>query len=230
LWGLQVDQTIYHVLLEGRKVGPYDRRTIVGMRIRKTLTSDHVLVGTDGSELTVAELIGQHPAPSFSPDRSGSFSVVQATFTAALVEVRGKGLDVPRFKDEVEARVQGGVLRIAGRFRKGLGWKEDRVKLVLQDVVHARVNGSQVDLWLRTGAATGKPLQRLTLELFTHESAGELVDWMPGATPWPEAAARTEPAKSAAGKLLWMAGGGLAVVVVVVVVLILVALSLRRVY
>jgi len=35
-----VDQTIYHVLLEGRKVGPYDRRTIVGMRIKKTLTSD----------------------------------------------------------------------------------------------------------------------------------------------------------------------------------------------
>ncbi|MDB5873712.1 MAG: hypothetical protein JWQ07_3154 [Ramlibacter sp.] len=225
-----MDQTIYHVLLAGRKVGPYDRRTIVGMRIKNALTSDHVLVGVDGSELTVAELIGQHPAPSFSPDRSGSFSVVQATFTAALVEVRGKGLDVPRFKDEVEARVQGGVLRIAGRFRKGLGWKEDRVKLVLKDVVHARVQGSLVDLWLRTGAAPGKPLQRLTLELFTHESAGELVDWMPGATPWPEPAARSEPAKSADGKLLWMAGGGLAVVVVVLVVLILVALSLRRVY
>lgn len=28
--------SIYHVLLEGRTVGPYDRRTIVGMRIKKT--------------------------------------------------------------------------------------------------------------------------------------------------------------------------------------------------
>src|SRR6266542_3970909 len=86
-WGLQVDQTIYHVLLEGRKVGPYDRRTIVGMRIKKTLTSDHVLIGTDGSQLTVAELIGQRPAKDFNPDRSGSFSLVQATYGASLAEV-----------------------------------------------------------------------------------------------------------------------------------------------
>ena len=30
-------------MLEGRQVGPYDRRTIVGMRIKNTLTSDHLL-------------------------------------------------------------------------------------------------------------------------------------------------------------------------------------------
>ena len=27
--------TVYHVLLEGRSMGPYDRRTIVGMCIKK---------------------------------------------------------------------------------------------------------------------------------------------------------------------------------------------------
>jgi hypothetical protein len=224
-----VDQTIYHVLLEGRKVGPYDRRTIVGMRIKKALTSDHVLIGTDGGQLTVAELIGQPPPKSFNPDRSGSFSVVQATFTAGLLEVEGKGIAIPRFKDEVEARVQGDVLRIAGRFRHGLGWKEDRVKLVLKDVVHARIKGSVVELWLRP-AKPGAAMQRVALELFTHEAAGELVDWLPAATPWPEANAAASEGRKADHRMLWTVGGGLAVVVVVVVVLVLVVLLQRRVY
>ena len=217
---------MYHVLLEGRKVGPYDRRTIVGMRIKKTLTSEHVLIGTDGSTLTVAQLIGQHPpAPAFNPDRSGSFSVVQATFTAALLEVQGKGVPIPRFKGEVEARVQGDVMRIAGRFRRGLGWKEDRVKLVLKDVVHARVKGSQVELWMRP-AQPGAAMQRVCMELFSPESAGELVDWLPVATPWPENA----PGAKADHKMLLLSGLGLAVVVVILVVLILVVLLQRRVY
>jgi hypothetical protein len=224
-----LDQTIYHVLLEGRKVGPYDRRTIVGMRIKKTLTSDHVLIGMDGTQLTVAELIGQQASkPAFNPDRSGSFSLVQATFAAGLVEVEGKGVEIPRFKGEVEARVQGDVLRIAGRFRQGLGWKEDRVKLTLKDIVHARIKGSQVDLWLRPAEA-GKAMQRVSLEMFTHEAAGELVDWLPSATPWPESAEAATPHK-ADHRMLLMTGLGLGVVVVVLVVLILVALLQRRVY
>lgn len=224
-----MDQTIYHVLLEGRKVGPYDRRTIVGMRIKKTLTSEHVLIGTDGAQLTVAELIGQKASkPSFNPDRSGSFSLVHATFAAGLVGLEGKGIDIPRFKGEVEARVQADVLRIAGRFRHGLGWKEDRVKLPLKDVVHARIKGSQVDFWLRAAKPGGR-MQRVSLEMFTHEAAGELVDWFHDATPWPESGA-VAAAPKADKRMLLMTGVGLGVVVVVLVVLILVALLQRRVY
>ncbi len=222
-----MDQTNYHVLLDGRKVGPYDRRTIVGMRIKKTLTSDHVLIGTDGAQLTVAELIG-HPSPRpFNPDRSGSFSLVQATYAASLVDVAGKGMDIPRFKGEIEVRVQGEVLRVAGRFRRGLRWKEDRVKLVLRDVQHARVKGSQVDMWLRA-AQPGGPMQRVSLEMFTHEAAGELVDWLPAATPWPESAEAAARPRIAGERTLWLAG--LAGMATVVIVLVLVALTRSRVY
>src|SRR4029453_7832312 len=64
LEGTELDRSIYHVLLEGRTVGPYDRRTIVGMRIKKALASDHVLIGADGDRLTVADLIHRRsPAP-----------------------------------------------------------------------------------------------------------------------------------------------------------------------
>ena len=209
LLGTLVNQTVYHVLLEGRTVGPYDRRTIVGMRIKQALTSEHVLVCTDGAKLTVADLIGKRPTPPFNPERSGSFSVVQATFSASLLGVEGKGVDIPRFKGEVEARVQADVLRIAGRFRQGLGWKEDRVKIVLKDIIHARVSGTQVDFWVRSAA--GKRMQRVTLELFTPEAAGDFVDWLPAATPLPASAAAATPPD---GKMLWVAAAGLAAVLV----------------
>jgi hypothetical protein len=226
---------VYHVLLEGRAVGPYDRRTIIGMRIKKTLTSDDVLISADGAQLTVADLVGR-PAQQFSPDRSGTFSVVRATYSASLLAVEGPGMAIPRFKGEIQARVQGDVLRLAGRFRKGLGWKEDRVKIPLADVIHARVNGSQVDLWLRN--AQGR-WQRIALELFTSETAGELVDWLPVATPFPEAvpagaqAARKGTTREAAGLLppapitgIWVAVLGVALVVGLMVMVLL----LRRVY
>jgi len=205
-----VDETVYHVLLEGRTVGPYDRRTIVGMRIKKTLTSDHVLISTEGAQLTVADLIGQRPAQPFHPERSGGFSIVQATFSASLLEVDGPGMAIPKFKDEIQARVQGDVLRLAGRFRQGLRWKEDRVKIFLKDVVHARVRGSQIELWLRNGSES--PLQRVALELFTPESAGELADWLPAATPFPEPAAATGAAASSvvSHSGLWVAALGMA--------------------
>jgi hypothetical protein len=223
-----LDRTIYHVLLEGRKVGPYDRRTLVGMRIKKTLTSDHVLIGADGARMTVGELIGQRPAKPFNADRSGSFSLVHATFAAGVTEVAGKGLPIPRFKGEVEARVQADVLRISGRFRRGLGWKEDRVKIPLKDVVHARVKSSQVDLWLRPGQS-GAGMQRVSLELFTHEAAGELVDWFHDATPWHEVAPMAGKRRSD-DKVLWAAGAGLAGAVAVIVVLVMVAVLQGRVH
>jgi hypothetical protein len=223
-----LDEVIYHVLLEGRKVGPYDRRTIVGMRIKKTLTSDHVLIATDGTQLTVGDLIGHPPVKSFQPERSGSFSLVQATYTAALLDIRGDAFDIPRFKGEVETRVQGDVLRMAGRFRKGLGWKEDRVKLMLKDVVHARVRTSQVDLWLRNPDAPNAPLQRVTLELFSHESAGELVDWLPAATALPESApGALTPAARSDRKMLWVLAAGVTTAVVLGVVLMSVLLRTR---
>lgn len=209
--------SVYHVLLEGRTVGPYDRRTVVGMRIRKTLTSDHVLVNVRGAQLTVAELIQDRPAASFNPNRSGSFSKVQATYSASLIESQGRGLAIPGFTGEIEARVQGEVLRLAGRCRRALQWKDERIKIVLADVVHARVKSSRVDLWLRNGR-DGR-LQRLALELFTPENAQELVGWMPVLAPLPQAlASQATPAwrsPLSAGKTLAIAVAGIALVLVV---------------
>jgi hypothetical protein len=159
--------------------------------------------------------------------------VVRATYAASLLEVDGSGLAIPNFKGEVQARVQGDVLRLAGRFRKGLGWKEDRVKIPLKDVIHALVSGSRVDLWLR--GAQEFPLQRVALELFSHETAGELVDWLPAATAFTDpAVVAPEPTMpddvlelpaASTSSVLWVAVAGVALVVALMLMVLL-----RRVY
>jgi hypothetical protein len=132
--------------------------------------------------------------------------------------VQGPGIAIPKFKGEVEARVQSDVLRIAGRFRKGLFWAEDRVKLPLDRIVHARVRSSIVDLWLRQDGTTA--LQQVTLELFTPEAAGEFVDWLPQATPVPRAAEAASDRAAGQGSLLvWVGLIGVVLAVAGVVLL-----------
>lgn len=209
--------TLYHVLLQGRSMGPYDRRTIVGMCIKKALAGDTELIDSNGAQLTVADLLAERsPQNTFNGTRSGafSFSVVQATFTAALLQVRGKGFAIPAFRGEVEARVQAGMLRVAGRYRRGLRWREDRVKLPLKAFAHARIVGSRVDLWLRPdGAAPTAAMQQLSLELFSPEAAGGLVEWMPVATPPPPGLVAAGASAPGGGYLVWIAVIGVATVV-----------------
>jgi len=124
-------------------VGPYTRRTIIGMRIKEALSSDSRLIALDGAELSVADLVKHRPRDNaFNPNRSGSFSLVQATFSVSLLLVEGDEHSIPAFKGEVEARIQTDVLRLAGRFRSGFRYKDDRVKLPLDGIVHARVRST----------------------------------------------------------------------------------------
>ena len=183
----------YHVLHEGRRMGPYDRRTIVGLRIKKTLTSDHQLEGSDGSRLTVAQLIGRRPpttASDFNAMRSGGYSSARHTCSASLVDSEPGPVEIPPFRDEVELRVHADVLRIAGSYRTGRAIKDGRVKLALKDIAYARGCGARVDLWLRAGDAPAGSdgLQRLALDLFSEDSVRELLQWLPDAQPWPDTA------------------------------------------
>lgn len=197
--GTEVDQPNYHVLLDGRTVGPYDRKTIVGMRIKRMLTGDHLLVAADGSRLTVRELVGGPQAgPSArrgAPGAPAAGSPVLGTFTGIRMEAGRGGTPIPAFKGELEVRVHADVLRLAGRRRRGFGWKDDRVKIALAEVVHARTKGPRADIWLQPAGA--KKLQRMALHMFTAEAAEELLHCLPPATTDPDqpAAARVRAAE-----------------------------------
>lgn len=220
-----MDPLAYHVLHQGRRMGPYDRRTIVGLRIKKTLSSEHQLEASDGSRLTVGELIGRKPpAADFNALRSGGYSSAKATFSASLVESEPGPVEVPAFRGEIELRVHSDVLRLAGKHRNGLGLKDVRVKLPLKDIAFVRTNGSRLDLWLRAGQAVGEPasLQHMALELFSDGAAGELVQWLPGARPWPEPAdaipampGHAALAHAPVNPMLWASVIGIAMVVAI---------------
>ena len=117
---------------------------------------------------------------SFESGHTGTYSLVKATFEAELSQ-RGRSGPVPRLEGPVEIRVQANVLRIAGRIREGIRWKDDRVKLAYPDVRHARARDSIVDLWVRDGEA----LQAVSLQLTSRQAAKELVTFLPDSTPPP---------------------------------------------
>ena len=216
-----MDNPVYHVLLEGRRVGPYDRRTIIGMKVKKTLDSKSVLVGADGATTTVGALVRQgQPDSGFAVSSAGaplaaasSYSVIQGIHAAQLLEVEGKGLDVPAFKGELEVRVQTKVLRVSGRFREGLAWKEDRVKIPLADITHARLRGTIVDLWIRGAQPKA---QRVSLDLLKPEAAGELAEALPHTAPYPGSeplAGRSGPRPNPLHPFMWAAIVGSTVVI-----------------
>lgn len=221
-----MSQLAYTVLHEGRRMGPYDRRTIVGLRIKKTLTSRHQLEASDGTRLTVAELLGRPPRSSnFNSMHSGAYSSARLTCSASLIDSERGPVDIPAFIGEIEVRVHPDVLRIAGKHRRLFGTTDGRVKLPLTAIVHARVTGSRLDLGLRsdTAAGAGQSPQRLALDLFSEETARELLRLLPDVKPWPAATAvPASPAPVAAvSPLLWAAVFGVVTVAGLVLLVLL---------
>lgn len=217
-----MDEATYHVLLDGRSVGPYDRRTILGMRIKHMLTGDHLLVTSGGSRITVRELIGASGEGAAEAGVRGS----GGTSTGMLVMAAGRGFRIPKFGGEVEVRVQGEVLRIAGRYRRMFRWHDGRVKVPLADVVHARAKGPRTDIWLQpAGAST---LQHVALYMFTSEAADDLAARL---TPTPAHPALAAAQAAAAGEAAWSSLRVLGIAVgsvVLVIGLVLLALLYRR--
>ena len=215
---------VYHVLLDGRRIGPYDRRTIVGMRVKKALDSKQVVIAADGARTTVGELVRGEAPPEFTASdnsRAGaSHSVVQGIHAGRVLEVEPGGYTLPPFKGDVEVRVQTRALRISGRFREGLAWKEDRVKIPLQEIVHARLQGTVVELGVRKEGQDA--LQRISLDLLNRDTAGELAESLPHAAPWPGSEPLARPSSRLAMiPLMWAAIVGTALLVTGVLVWVL---------
>ena len=199
---MKLDELLYHLLLEGREVGPYDKRTIVGMRQKKAIGSDSVLIGPDGKRLTVEELI-QGGKDQFA--LTGTFSLIKAKFEATIASWEKHG-PLPHYQGMLEVRVQEDVLRVASN--------DDRVKIALKDVVHARAREQFADLWFR---GDGGALQAVSFAMGSPELAKELVKWLPGATRPTAAVLAAKGAPMPMGILVGVAGAVIAIVVVLFV-------------
>jgi hypothetical protein len=159
----------YHVFLQGKQLGPYDKRTIVGMRIKKTLTNADVLIDEHDQQISVGQLLGKRSRPArldmdigssaFDALQSGAYSPVVGIFTVPRMQV-SKGLrDVPRFVGAVQARVHTDLLRLAGTSRALFKRKEGRVKLPFGQILRVQQLGANLALWVRTDARLNAQLE-----------------------------------------------------------------------
>ncbi|MDP3139025.1 MAG: hypothetical protein Q8N17_22160 [Burkholderiaceae bacterium] len=214
----------YHILLENGSLGPFDRRTIVGLRVKNALSDTQTLLDSNGRKLSVQELVARDARRARARPASVTASLIQASYPATLVGLQGRGFPVPRFQGEIEVRVQPEGLRIAGAFRRWNGWRQGRIKIPLEHIAHARTQGGQVALWLRPpGTGEGTPRERLqgvTLALGSAKEAQELLHWLP-AEPPPFGLQPAAPLPAAGRRLVWAVPMG------VVTAAFLAALTLR---
>ena len=182
----------YHVFLQGKQLGPYDKRTIVGMRIKKTLTNADVLIDADGQQITVGQLLGQRSRPAsldldigssaFDALQSGAYSPVVGVFLVQRMLLSKGVRDVPRFVGAVQARVHTDLLRLEGTSRQRFKRKAGRVKLPFGQILRAQQQAANVALWLRTDARLDAHLRgapSITLMLQTAEDAKALISALP---------------------------------------------------
>jgi hypothetical protein len=131
----------YRLLLNGKQVGSYDRRTIVGMRIKKLLDNNNQLLRSDGHLMTVAQLMVDRfeMADSQAAVLAGE-SVASGLWPTFLVDFGGgwRGAGALGFTGRGELRFQGNSLRLTGQ-RKGrlFGGTQERVELPLAGIASA---------------------------------------------------------------------------------------------
>ncbi len=146
----------YRILLQDKQVGPFDRRTVVGMRLKKLLDNNTPLLRTDGHAMTVAQLVADRfeMADAQAAERAGE-PVGSGLWPTFFVDFGGswRGAGALGFTGRGELRFQGDTLRVAGQ-RKGrvFGSVPERVKLPLSGIASADVgvaNQSQLELRLK---------------------------------------------------------------------------------
>lgn len=174
----------YRLLLQSKQIGPFDRRTIVGMRMKKIITNDVLVMRNDGLMMSVGQLLADRfettdaltgqmlSAPGFASEIWPTFLVdFGGGLRAGALGFVGRG----------ELRFQSDVLRISGQRKRAFwGTKLDRAKIALVDIAAINValgSDSSVALNLRLGhpLAPVRKGQSVILKLDDADSANELV-------------------------------------------------------
>jgi hypothetical protein len=124
----------YHLLVADRQLGPYDRKTIVGMHIKKLVDHNLMIRRSDGHQMTVAQL----QADRFEmADAKGlhkqAISVPASGVWPTFLMNCGGSLTKPGafgFIGRGELRFQGDCLRLTANRKSGLvSTRQKRIKL-----------------------------------------------------------------------------------------------------
>lgn len=211
-------------------MGPYDKRTIIGMRIRGALSGEQMLVDDLGRNITVAELMAQ---------RSGAAAQSRATpsggwpnFRVDFARPEAAALKSAAYTADGEIRLQADVIRVAGSTRGLFGTRRHgRVKLPMTSLKSAQLRGRRLELWFELPADGSERFQQgaIAFEMDNELSLADMINQLP--VPVTEggdvAPVNAEPARAAStGSGHY--GAWALVASVLVIVLVVSALAISR--
>ncbi len=138
----------YQLLVGNKQLGPYDRKTVVGMRIKKLIDNELQTRRSDGHLMTVAQLLADRfemaDAESLhqqatSPPASGIWPAFLIDCGGSLIKPGAIG-----FIGKGELRFQGDHLRITANRKAGfVSTKVERMKLPLVSLASACAETAQ---------------------------------------------------------------------------------------
>ena len=132
----------YQLLVGDRQLGPYDRRTIVGMRIRNLIDGELQVRRSDGHKMTVAQLLADRfeMADSESLQKQAASPPASGFWPTFLMDCGGSVLrpGALGFIGKGELRFQGDFLRLSANRKSGfMATRQERVKVMLSDITSA---------------------------------------------------------------------------------------------
>lgn len=141
----------YHLLIGDRPLGPYDRRTVVGMR-NKNLIDNHLQIQrSDGHKMTVAQLVADRfemadaeslHRQAVSPPASGIWPSFLMNCGGSLMRPGALG-----FIGRGELRFQGDFLRFTANRKSGLiSTRQERTRLPFVALVSAAVHAKHANV------------------------------------------------------------------------------------
>ena len=141
----------YHLLIGDRPLGPYSRRTIVGMRIKKLIDNNLLVRRSDGHEMTVAQLLADRfemaDAESLqkyaaAPPASGIWPTFLMNCGGSLMRPGALG-----FIGRGELRFQGDFLRLTANRKSGLiSTRQERTRLPFTALISATVHSKHANI------------------------------------------------------------------------------------
>lgn len=187
----------YSLFVNGKPLGPYERRMIVGMRVKKIVKGDHMLWRDDGVEMSVAELMRDRdestPASvahdhlalsTLGPPSSGMWPQFNVLFGGNALKPGAWG-----FSGNGHVSYHGDELRFKGRRRnKNFGVSRQEESLPLSAVESSKCSDCILEIRLQAGLAFGDKNDDnlLRIEFSTPNEAAELWELLslkPGQLP-----------------------------------------------
>lgn len=187
----------YSLFVNGKPLGPYERRMIVGMSVKKVITGEHMLWRDDGVEMSVEQLVQDRdestPASvahdhlalsTLGPPSSGMWPQFSVRYGGSAMKPGAWG-----FSGNGQVSYHGDELRFKGQRRnKNLGMSRYEESLPLSAIALAQCMASVLQISLQPGLAFGESNEDtlLHLEFATPQEANELwelIHLKPGQLP-----------------------------------------------